>query len=106
MVRALARELGRHDVAAGVMVPRHKAGPPEALTEFEYAKMLRVLDRRSLRGRRDYALLRVLGDCGLRSAELRGLVACDLRRPRANAGHVRLFVVLDRRHQATWRARS
>jgi site-specific recombinase XerC len=34
----------------------------------------------------------VLGDCGLRSAELRGLLARDLRRPRANARHLRLFV--------------
>jgi integrase len=37
-------------------------------------------------------LLRVLGDCGLRSAELRGLRARDLRRPRSNARHYRLFV--------------
>src|SRR3954447_4119137 len=92
MVRALARELGRHDVASGVKVPRHKAGPPETLTETEYENLLRVPDRRSVRGKRDYALLRVLGDCGLRSAELRGLVARDLRRPRANARHLRLFV--------------
>jgi hypothetical protein len=28
MVRALARELGRHEGAAGVKVPRHKAGRP------------------------------------------------------------------------------
>ena len=34
----------------------------------------------------------MLGDCGLRSAELRGLVARDLRRPRANARHLRLLV--------------
>src|SRR3954454_17404815 len=92
MVRALARELGRHEVAAGVKVPRHKAGPPETLTEVEYENLLRVPDRRLVRGKRDYALLRVLGDCGLRSAELRGLVARDVRRPRANARHVRLFV--------------
>jgi integrase/recombinase XerD len=92
MIRALARELGRPDVAAGVKVPRHKAGPPETLTEIEYENLLRVPDRRSVRGKRDYALLRVLGDCGLRSAELRGLIARDLRRPRANACHRRLFV--------------
>src|SRR5450755_3412080 len=35
---------------------------------------------------------RVLGDCGLRSAERRGLPARDLRRPRSNARHYRLFV--------------
>src|SRR4051794_26637293 len=59
---------------------------------MEYENVLRVPDRRSARGKRDYALLRVLGDCGLRSAELRGFVARDLRRPRANARHRRLFV--------------
>jgi integrase len=49
-------------------------------------------DRHTIAGKRDYALLRVLGDCGLRSAELRGLRARDLRRPRANARHHRLYV--------------
>ena len=34
-------------------------------------------------------MLRVLGDCGLRSAELCGLVVRDVRRPRANARHLR-----------------
>lgn len=73
-------------------VPRHQPGPPETLTDADYANLLRVSDRRSLAGKRDYALLRVLGDCGLRSAELRGLRARDLRRPRSNARHFRLFV--------------
>ena len=92
MVRALARDLGRGDQVAGVRVPRHEPGPPETLTDGDYANLLRVPDRRSIAGKRDYALLRVLGDCGLRSAELRGLRARDLRRPRANARHYRLFV--------------
>src|SRR3954451_22754598 len=92
MLPRLARQLGRHDVAAGVKVPRHKAGPPETLTEVEYENLLRVPDRRVVRGKRDHALLRVLDDCGLRSAEVRGLVARDLRRPRANARYRRLFV--------------
>src|SRR4051794_36997714 len=92
MVRALARQLGRPDVAAGVKVARHKAGPPGTLSEVEYENVLRVPDRRSVRGKRDDAMLRVLGDCGPRSAELRGLVARDVRRPRANARHLRLFV--------------
>lgn len=69
-----------------------RPGPPETLTDADYANLLRVADRRSLAGKRDYALLRVLGDCGLRSAELRGLRAQDLRRPRSNARHFRLFV--------------
>jgi len=92
MVRALARDLGLQAEADRVRVPRHRAGPPETLTEGDYANLLRVPDRRSQTGKRDAALLRVLGDCGLRSAELRGLTAGDLRRPRSNARHYRLFV--------------
>jgi integrase len=92
MIRALARDLGREEEIEGVRVPRHEPGPPETLTDADYANLLRVPDRRTLAGKRDYALLRVLGDCGLRSAELRGLRARDLRRPRSNARHYRLFV--------------
>jgi len=75
MVRALARGLGRDDAAAKVRVPRHEPGPPEALTDTDYANLLRVPDRR-----------------WLRAAELRGLRARDLRRPRFNARHHALYV--------------
>ena len=92
MVRALARGLGRDEEVTGVRVPRHEPGPPETLTDTDYVNVLRVPDRRTVAGKRDYALLRVLGDCGLRSAELRGLRARDLRRPRSNARHHRLYV--------------
>lgn len=92
MVRALARELGRGDVATTVRVPGHRAGPPETITDLDYDNLLRVPDRRSVAGKRDHALLRVLGDCGVRSAELRGLTGRDVRRPRANARHCRLYV--------------
>ncbi len=92
MIRALARDLGREDQVDGVRVPRYEPGPAETLIDTDYANLLRVPDRRTLAGKRDYALLRVLGDCGLRSAELRGLRARDLRRPRSNARHHRLFV--------------
>jgi len=92
MIRALAAELGLKDQAAEVRVPRHEPGPPETLTDADYTNLLRVPDRRSREGKRNYALLRVLGDCGLRSAELRRLRAQDLRRPRANARYFRLYV--------------
>jgi len=92
MIRAFARDLGLEDTVAAVRVPRHEPGPPETLTDTDYANLLRVPDRRTTAGKRDYALLRVLGDCGLRSAERRGLRARDLRRPRANARHHRLYV--------------
>jgi hypothetical protein len=75
-----------------VRVPQHEPGPPETLTDTGYANLPRVPDRRTLARKRDYAPLRVLGDRGPRSAELRGLPARDLRRPRSNARHYRLFV--------------
>jgi integrase/recombinase XerC len=43
-------------------------------------------------GRCDYAVPRLLGDCGLRNAELRALRARAVRRPRANARHHGLYV--------------
>ena len=92
MIRALAHDLGLEEAVEGVRVPRHEAGPPETLTDTDYANLLRVPDRRTIAGKRGYALLRVLGDCGLRSAELRGLLVRDLRRPRADARHHRLYV--------------
>jgi len=66
MVRALARQLGCEDAIADVRAPRHEPGPPETLTDTDYANLLRVPDRRSLAGKRDYALLRVseTADCG------------------------------------------
>ena len=88
--RPRPRAARRRSTACGC--PRHEPGPPETLTDTDYANLLRVPDRRTIAGKRDYALLRVLGDCGLRSAELRGLRARDLRRPRANARHHRLYV--------------
>ena len=56
MIRALARDLGREDQIEGVRVPRHEPGPPETLTDTDYANLLRVPDRRTLAGKRDYAL--------------------------------------------------
>jgi integrase len=91
-VRALACSLGRPD-ADEVRVPGHKPGRPETLTDTDYANLLRVPDARTTIGRRDIALLRVLGDCGLRSAEMRGLTAGDIRRPRSNARHYELHVL-------------
>src|SRR5450755_2495349 len=73
MIRALAAISAARTRPTGCGSPRYEPGPPETLTDTDYANLLRVPDRRTLAGKRDYALLRVLGDCGLRSAELRGL---------------------------------
>ena len=92
MVRALARQAGLDAVADEVRTPRHQPGPPETLTDTDWANLLRVPDRRSQIGKRDYAILRVLGDMGLRSAELRGMRMGDIRRPRANSRNHYLYV--------------
>jgi integrase len=93
MLRALAGELGLDDVADAIRVPSHRVGPPETLTAGQYANLHRAPDRRSQLGKRDYAVLRVLGDCGLRNSELRALPARAIRRPRANSRHHHLYVV-------------
>ena len=53
MVRALARQLGREEAIVDVHAPRHEPGPPETLTDTDYANLLRVPDRRSLAGKRE-----------------------------------------------------
>jgi len=78
--------------AAAVRVPSHRLGPPETLTAVQYGNLIRAPDKRTLVGKRDHALLRLLGDCGLRNAELRSLTARAIRRPRANSTHHHLFV--------------
>jgi len=92
MLRALARELGLAEEVDGVRIPRHEPGPPETLTDVDYANLLRVPDRRTLAGKRDHALLRVLG--GLRLAVGRATRPARSRSapPRSNARHFRLFV--------------
>jgi len=58
--------------ASAVRVPSHRLGPPETLTVVLYGNLIRAPDR--LVGKRDHALL-MLGDCGLRNAELRSVIA-------------------------------
>ena len=93
MLRALASALGIRDVAEAIRLPSHRVGPPETLTAVQYANLHRAPDRRSQLGKRDYAVLRMLGDCGLRNAELRALTGRAIRRPRANSRHYHLYVV-------------
>jgi len=92
MLRALLTQLGLDKDAAAVRVPSHRLGPPETLTAVQYGNLIRAPDKRTLVGKRDHALLRLFGDCGLRNAELRSLTARAIRRPRANSTHHHLFV--------------
>ena len=81
-LRGLADELGADPAVQRVRadrVPRHE---PRALSLEEYDGLLAVPDRRTTRGRRDLAILYVLGDAGLRRSELCALRFDDLERVR------------------------
>ena len=53
-------------------------GEPRALSEEEFARLLRMPDRRTRRGKRDLALLHLLGSVGLRRAEAANLLIADV----------------------------
>ena len=57
----------------------------EFLTEEEAQAMLRAPDRRTLQGKRDYAILLTLVTTGLRKAEICGLKVGDLKTYRNQA---------------------
>src|SRR5450755_1564399 len=62
------------DLAAGIRrvkgAKKHGVRLGDWLTAGQGKRLLRVFDRDSLRGKRDYAMVAVLSDCGLRRAEL------------------------------------
>jgi integrase/recombinase XerD len=58
---------------------------PEFLTEQEAEAILRVPDRRTIHGKRDYAILLTLLTCGLRKAEICSLKVGDLKTYRNQA---------------------
>jgi integrase/recombinase XerD len=62
-----------------------KKGETEFLTEDEAQAMLRVPDRRTLQGKRDYAILLTLLTTGLRKAEICDLKVGDLKTYRNQA---------------------
>ena len=56
-----------------------KKKEPEFLTEDEVQAILRVPDRRTLQGKRDYAILLILLSTGLRKAEICNLHVRDIK---------------------------
>jgi integrase/recombinase XerD len=93
-LRVLARHVGLHELAIrGLTAAPHHPTPPETLTPAECDTLLRMPDRRTRIGLRDHAVLQVLVDTGLRSAELRGLTVGDLIRVRVDSPHRSLRVV-------------
>jgi site-specific recombinase XerD len=97
-------------LALAVQGPRPKdvdgRRPIAALTERQYERLVgegeRVAAREPLLGWRDVAIVRLLGECGLRAEELTRLERCDLRPVRRGARRRELHI----RHGKGARIRS
>lgn len=86
----------REDLSAAVQMPQtyRLAEVPRSITWDEVRRMLEVVNRRTVRGRRDYAILLLLVTYGLRGHEVAKLTLDDidwqrerLRVPERKAGH-------------------
>lgn len=97
-LRTLAAALGTDGVrnVRGAKVAR---GEPRALTATQYARLLRTPDLRTTAGKRDVALLHLLGTAGLRRAEASALRIGDVdEHPRADDPRLRRAIA----HSTPW----
>jgi len=89
-LRALALEVDAEPAARRVGSARVARGEPRALDAEQFARLLRMPDRRTRQGKRDLALLHLLGTAGLRRAEACALQVEDVdERQRASDGRLR-----------------
>jgi site-specific recombinase XerD len=89
-LRGVADTLGADPAMRTVRSARVARGEPRALEHDEWARLLRMPDRRSRQGKRDLALLHLLGSAGLRRAEAPGLRVSDVdERRRASDARLR-----------------
>jgi len=78
-LRGLAEALGvETQQLRTVRSARVGRGEPRALTHDEWTRLLRMPDRRTRQGKRDLALLHLLGSAGLRRAEAVRLLVTDV----------------------------
>lgn len=88
-VRGLASELGADPAVRTVRSASVARGGPRALSHDEWTRLLRMPDRRTRQGKRDLALLHLLGSAGLRRSEAAALLVGDIDE-RRRAGDLRL----------------
>jgi len=77
-LRQLARHAGRPELAASLHASRQQAPPPETISPAQYERLLLEPDLTTPLHVRDRAMLRLLGDVGLRPSELCALKIEDL----------------------------
>jgi integrase/recombinase XerD len=77
-LRQLVRRAGRSELAASLQVSRQQAPPPETISPEQYERLLVVPDPETPAGVRDRAIVRLLGDVGLRPSEVCALQLGDI----------------------------
>jgi integrase/transposase len=77
-LRLLVRHAGRPELAAVLRTSRQHAPPPATISPAQYEQLLGAPDLRTPAGVRDRAILRLLGDVGLRPSEVCALNLEDL----------------------------
>jgi integrase/recombinase XerD len=77
-LRQLARHAGRPELAASLHASRQEAPPPETISPEQYEQLLGVPDPETPAGVRDRAIVRLLGDVGLRPSEVCALQLGDI----------------------------
>jgi site-specific recombinase XerD len=87
-IRGLAAAVGADADVRTVRSASVARGEPRALSHEEFARLLKMPDRRTRQGKRDLALLHLLGSAGLRRSEAAALVLADIdeRRRAADPG--------------------
>jgi site-specific recombinase XerD len=98
-LRQLATELDADPAIRTVRSQSVARGEPRALSGEELARLLRMPDRRTRKGKRDLALLHLLGSAGLRRAEAANLLIADVDE-RRRAGDPRLRQAIA--HSTSW----
>ena len=98
-LRQLAQALDADPAIRTVRSQSVARGEPRALSQDEFARLLRMPDRRTRQGKRDLALLHLLGSAGVRRAEAANLLVTDVDQ-RRRAGDPRLRDAIA--HSTSW----
>jgi integrase len=77
-LRQLVRQAGRPELAASLRTFRKQAPPPATISPAQYERLLLEPDLTTRVGVRDRAILRLLGDVGLRPSEVCALKLGDI----------------------------